>query len=201
MTKKYLLVGSGFLIPSNSLFVEIDKDPTYKESVIGAVDAMSKDKILSRIVEDGGVYSSAVCNEAFLQYQEKPKSFDTYIRLVNIMADIFDQCDFKDFLLVQSRNTFLSPVGFKLVTDILGYRILDTYRDYLILPSFFRIPDQSKIDLEELDKRQNYISKMMNDNVKITASDFVADLATNKEVLAAVFKFMLTDSNRGAAYG
>lgn len=200
MSKNYILVTSGFLIPSNPLFVEIDRDPTYKESVIGALDAMSKDKVLGRLVEDGGVYTSAICNEAFLRYQENPGCFDAHMRLVNIMAEIFEECDFKDFLRVQSRNTFLSPTGFKMLTDFIGYRITQTFREYAIIPSFFRIPDQSKIDISELERRQTYLDKMLKDN-GFTAQNFIAELMEDKQVLAAVFKFMFTDSNRGNVYG
>lgn len=201
MSKEYVLASSGFVIPSNRLFIEVDKDSTYKESVLGKMDSLGKDKTLSRLVEDGGVYSSPVCNETYLRYQDDPKSFDNYIAMVDILAEVFTEVDFKDFIRIQANNTFLSPLGFKLISDLVRYELGTTYKDYLVATSFFKLPQTGQVSNKEIASRQELVEAIFKDNRNWKAVNVLSDLMGNKPALAAFFKFMLTDSNRGGSYG
>lgn len=200
MNKDMILVSSGFIIPSNRLFDLVTKDNTYRESVLGKRNGVAKDAILSDLVKAGALSSSATCNDVYLKYTHNP-TFDNYIEMVDIVSEIFKPISLIEFMKIQARNTYLSPLGFKLCMDMVTDRLYKTYRDYSVAPSFFRLAKPSDISPEEILRRETEINKIFKHNPNISFADIFASMIQDRGALPAFFQYVLTDSNRGGLYG
>lgn len=199
MTKDMILVSSGFIIPSNRLFNLVTKDTTYRDSVLGKRNGVGKDVILSDLVKAGALSSSAACNEMYVTYISDP-SFDNYIAMVDAIAEIFKSVSLREFVEIQARNTYLSPLGFKLCMDLITDRLYKTYKDYLIAPSFFRLAKPSEVSPEEIKRRETEIHKVFKES-NATFLQVLGTMIQDRSAVPAFFQYVLTDSNRGNLYG
>lgn len=200
---EYILLSSGFLIPASKWFTPIESDPTYRTHLLSREGGADHDSNLADLIKSNSIYSSKECNEAFLQYQHKP-SFEGYMRMVDIFTEIFAGTDLGKFYDIQTRNPYLSPLGFSMLNDSLSYKFHLNYKQYGLVPSFFRlVKDTSFPDMEtrkalaiETKKRTEIF-----DNKQYNIfNQFVYELTEDRNVFSMFFKYMLTDSNRGNSY-
>lgn len=199
---EYILLTSGFIIPTNRWFSPIEKDTSYLAQLLSREGSTSQDNHLTSLIDSKAIYSSKECNEIFLAYQHKP-SFEGYMKMVDILTEIFSAVDLIKFFDIQTRNLFLSPLGYNLLTDVITTKFQTTYKQFAMAPSFFRtIKETSFEDMEgrrkianELKKRHYYPSVDRNPTL-----NRLNDLSADRNVFAIFFKYLLTDSNRGNVY-
>jgi len=200
MTKDVILVSSGFIIPSNRLFSVITKDSTYRDSLLNKRNGTGKDITLNDLIKSNSLSSSGACNELYSAYIHD-SSTENYLNLVDAITEVFKGVSLKDFLLLQARNTYLSPVGFRLCIDLVSDKLYKTYREYLVAPSFFRVMKPSDNANEEINKRVIQVERLLAGNDHINFTNVLANLMADKGGLVAFFQYVLTDSNRGGLYG
>ena len=200
MSKDMILVSSGFILPSNRLFSVITKDSTYRNSLLNKRNSTGKDFVLNDLIKTNSLSSSSACNELYAAYVHD-SSIDNFLNLVDAITEVFKGVTLKDFLLLQARNTYLSPTGFRLCMDLVSDKLYNTYREYLVVSSFFRVTNPSEVSQEEINNRINQVERMLKDNDHINFTNVLANLVADKGGLVAFFQYVLTDSNRGGLYG
>lgn len=200
MSKEVILVGSGFIIPSNRLFTVVTKDSSYRDSVLGKRNGTGKDSTLNELIKAGGLSSSAVCNELYTNYVHD-SSTENFLKLVDAITEVFKGVSLEEFLKLQARNTYLSPVGFKLCLDLATDKLYKTYREYLVASSFFRVTPPAEGSTEETNNRINQIDRLIKSKSIPTFTKALSTMMVDKGSLVAFFQYVLTDSNRGGLYG
>lgn len=199
MGKEMILISSGFLIPSNRLFTVVTKDSTYRNSILGKKNGTNNDNVLSSLIQSGSLSSSAVCNDLYTTYLHNP-NYETYMTLVDTLAEVFGDISLSDFVMHQARNVYLSPIGFKLCTDLLSDKLFKTYKEYLVAPSFFRVTNPQAVSPEEINRRVTEVQRLLTNN-RSTFIEFLSVAMNDKGSIPAFFQYTLTDSNRGGLYG
>lgn len=198
----YVLLSSGFIIPKNRWFSPVEKENTYLTQLLNRVPNTVNDSHLTSLINLNAIYSSKECNEIYLNYQHKP-SFENYMRMIDILSEIFSEIDIGKFFEIQSKNIYLSPLGFGFINDTMTSAFIQNYKQYAMVPSFFRtVKDTNFSDMEARKKVLNETRKTSylfhgHRNVTLT---FLTDLSQNRDVFATFFRYMLTDSNRGNSY-
>lgn len=200
MSKEMILVSSGFIIPSNRLFSVVTKDTTYRNSILSKKNGTGKDVILDELIKTGTLNSSATCNDLYTAYVHD-SSADNLLNLVDAIAEVFKGLSLKDFMMTQAKNTYLSPLGFKLCMDLATDKLHKTYREYLVSPSFFRVAKPSEISSDEISARISSVEKLFTSDYRLNFVTVIAGMMADKGPLAAFFQYVLTDSNRGGMYG
>lgn len=200
MGKNLILISSGFIIPSNRLFSVVVKDSTYRDSVLGKRNGVGRDIVLANLIKDGMLSSSASCNDRYTNHIHNP-SYDTFMTLVDTLAEIFGGISLQEFAKLQARNAYLSPLGFKFCLDLLGDKLITSYKEYLVAPSFFRITNPEDISPEEVNRRLNEIERVTKYNKNMSFLDILSVMMNDKGSIQAMFQYVLTDSNRGGMYG
>ena len=200
MAKEMILVGSGFIVPNNRLFNVVTKDSTYRDSLLSKRNGTGKDIILSELINAGALSSSEACNSLYTAYVHD-SSIDKFMDLTDAICEVFKGTSLKDFMLLQARNTYLSPTGFKLCMDLATDKLYQTYREYLVAPSFFRVTKPTDNSTEEIGKRVTQVEKLFKDSTSRNFIDILSAMMNDKGSLVAFFQYVLTDSNRGGLYG
>lgn len=200
MSKEMILVSSGFIIPSNRLFSVVTKDTTYRNSILSKKNGTGKDVILDELIKTGTLNSSATCNDLYAAYVHD-SSVDNLLNLVDTIAEVFKGLSLKDFMMTQAKNTYLSPLGFKLCMDLATDKLHKTYREYLVSSSFFRVAKPSEVNPDEILNRISTVEKIYKDSQHLNFVSVISSMMADKGSLPAFFQYVLTDSNRGGTYG
>lgn len=200
MSKEMILVSSGFIIPSNRLFSVVTKDTTYRNSILSKKSGTGKDVILDELIKAGTLNSSATCNDLYTAYVHD-SSVDNLLNLVDAIAEVFKGLSLKDFMMTQAKNTYLSPLGFKLCMDLATDKLHKTYREYLVSSSFFRVAKPSEVHPDEILNRISTVEKIYKDSQHLNFVSVISSMMADKGSLPAFFQYVLTDSNRGGMYG
>lgn len=198
----YILITSGFIIPQNNLFSPLVESDGYREALLREESVIELFPKLDRLIDTGQLHSSAVVTEAYMDYLAQP-NFDRYMRLVDIFTGVIGKMSLHEFVQLQFSNPYLSPTGFKLCLDMLRPSELGrTYMEYAAVPSFFTMA--SEVNSQEVNSRQTRYEKMLGDcgcavnNQSYAYSlNTLTELVSNQKGFLAVFKYMLTDFNRG----
>lgn len=200
MSKEMILVSSGFIIPSNRLFSVVSKDSTYRDSILSKRNGTDKDIVLNELIKANALSSSNACNELYSAYIHDSTT-DNFLNLVDAIAEVFRGISLKDFLMLQARNTYLSPVGFRLCMDLATCKLHETYREYLVTSSFFRVAKPTDNQAKEVNSRINQIEKALANKGQTSFPSELSYMMHNKGSIVAFFQYVLTDSNRGGLYG
>lgn len=192
-----VLLTSGFIIPENKWFTTISDDATYRERLLGDGNGLDLVPKLHALITKGDISSSVTANEAYLNYTNDP-SFENYMAMVDIFTDVFKDYNFVKFCKDQVVNSYLSPMGFSLILDILtGWKSIN-YSLYEAVPGFFTMAMNS--DPKELTTRETRLNKVLDSSTLLSTSGYLTNLIQDKKVFASVFKFILVDFNRGGNY-
>lgn len=201
MAKSHILLTSGFIVPANRWFTPIERDDSYRYRLLGDDPGLESDHVLSGLVSANALHSSSACNEAFLSYQHKP-NFESFMAMVDLFCEVFKEVDLAKFYEIQVNNPYLSPLGFSFITEVIFGGILDTWKTYAMAPSFFRVTKET--NYSELQKRKHRKLDtngcVIDRNTSGRLNDLIAKLSGHEALFASVFKYLLTDSNRGNSY-
>lgn len=198
----YILITSGFIIPQNNLFSPLVESEAYREALLRKESVIELFPKLDRLIDTGQLHSSAVVTEAYMDYLAQP-SFDCYMRLVDIFTGVIGKLSLYEFVQLQFSNPYLSPTGFKLCLDMLQPHVLEqSYNDYAVVPSFFTMA--SEVNSQEVNSRQARYEKMLGGNgcavnhqTHAHGLNTLTELVSNQKGFLALFKYVLTDFNRG----
>lgn len=197
----YILITSGFIIPQNNLFSPLIESEGYREALLRKESVIELFPKLDRLIDTGQLHSSAVVTEAYMDYLAQP-NFDNYIRLVDIFTGVIGQLTLYEFVQLQLNNPYLSPTGFKLCLDMLHpYKFTDSYTDYAAVPSFFTMA--AEVNSAEIATRQSRYDKLLNSHGYCVSynspagHNLLTELVSHQNGFLALFKYMLTDFNRG----
>ena len=196
--KEYILVSSGFILPANKWFNPLMNTDDYKDSLLkkeGTVELFVK---LEGLIAKGGISTSPQATEAYLAYTND-QSFDNYMLLVDMLTDIVKEVGIVPLVRLQVNNPYLSPMGFRLCLELISeYKLTETYQEYAAVPTFFVMGQ--KADASELATREDRLNSVLKLHGSMSNVRILESLVREKEALAALFKYMLVDFNRGSSH-
>lgn len=194
----YTLVTSGFMIPFNPHFTKLETESTYRDLLLGDSNGLDLVPNLASLIEQGVLYNSSEATEAYLEYNNEP-NFVNYMRMVDLFTSIFTEVNMLEFLKTQIHNPYLSPLGFSIVINIItGYDLDENVLLYSSVPTFFTMA--KKASREEMATRETRFKEAISNNSGLSSTEIVTRLVHNERVFSSIFKFMLTDFNKGGGH-
>lgn len=190
-----ILTTSGFILPDNKYFEQLDSMDVFFNEYLGGPSLTGLNRSLSDVIDQGLISTSKIASEAYLEYISNP-NFDSYILLVDIVSEVFRNISYLDLLKLQVNNSFLSPMGFKMLLELPCHnKISSDFSSYSMLPSF--LIGQHNFNHKELSTREGRIKELEGTRGRfLEAPVVIQQLLSFRESFLTFFKLVLTSSLR-----
>lgn len=192
MTNAPILTTSGFILPDSQHFEVLTKDKISDTSIFNRTVLVTTNTAVADLVDSNQIYHSPNANEAFLKFEDTG-SFDNFIHMVDVTAEILKGIDYNRFFELQANNRHLSHYSFKMCVDLLNGDFFKTYHQYNIIPANIRFAADNGLSASQFasNVKTLYKSKTYNTN---TWEQLLSGLANDKAAFATFFKYVFVDS-------
>lgn len=192
MTNAHILTTSGFILPQNRHFEVLTKEKISNTSVFNRSVLVTTNSVVADLVDTNQIYHSTAANEAYLKYEDSG-SFEDFMRMVDIAAEILGGIEYNKFFELQANNRHISHYSFKMCVDLLNGEFFKTFREYGIIPANIRFcadngfsASQFASNVKMLHKSKSYCTN--------TWEQLLSGLANEKAVFSTFFKYVFVDS-------
>lgn len=193
MTNTFILTTSGFILPNSPYYHEVDQKTLGDNSIFNRTTVISTNETISDFAKTNTLYHSKIANEAFKQY-ENDKSFNNFIRLLDIAAEVLSQVNLYSFFEIQANNRNMSASNFQVCLDLLSGNFKNKYLQYYTLPAATRINTATSIPNIQVSDNVAKLKNAKEMNCLSTWDKFIAELAKDKNVFSAFFKHVFVDA-------
>lgn len=189
LKSEMIVATSGFILPANNYFYEFEPDSDIDDILNRSI--VVNNSTVHEFYKKQDVYKSESISKVYKDYITN-KSFDNYIKLLDISMDILKDINCELFFKMQLTNRYLSPISLNFCKDLLtvtnkpSSRIrnytegfVSCARGYYSPPSYYGVAEEIKF----LETYKNYA--ILPFNLRFTLHN---DL-TEKEIKDQIFDF------------
>lgn len=190
MTKNLILTTSGFVLPATNYYGILDESKVSGSSVFDRKTFISTDMVISDYLKSGLIYHSAAANEAHRKYMAT-QSFEHYMAMVHIAADVLSRVPFDTFFELQASNRNLSPTSFMLCLDLYSTNFYHTYRTYETVPLGARFTAEYTPKSDNLAKLRAVKPQPV---TRKTWENYLSALSVDRKAFTAFFRYVFVDA-------
>ena len=196
MTNAYILTASGFILGDNKHYEVLTSDQVFDTSLFTRTAFTHTNSNLLEEVKSNRLYHSVVANTAYAKYAATG-SFDDYMTLVDIAADILSACDYSAFFAIQAGNRNMSPISFKFCVDVYSRKFFSTYHTYATVPGNIRLTSDNGLTNSQVSENISTLRHIKTENTSNWASNWammISALANDKSAFSVFFKYLFVDA-------
>lgn len=191
MTNPIILTTSGFILPENKYFEVLTKEKISETVNFNRTVLVTTNSTVADLVDTGQIYHSPAANEAYLKYEDSG-SFEDFMRMIDIAAEILGKINFDKFFELQANNRHITHYSFKLCVDLLNTEFQNTFHQYSVIPSNIRFAadngnsaSQFANNVKLLHKSKTYRSS--------TWEQLLSNLGNGRAEFSTFFKYIFVD--------
>lgn len=192
MNSNYILITSGFIIPENKYFSVLPEEKVLSTSIFNSKVMTAKDSNIEELVKTNQLYYSAEASEAYLHYTGT-KSFEDYMRMVDISIEVFGKIDLAHFFSIQANNTNISPLSFRFCLELVSGDLLVNYLLYNSAINSARFSSNPAITNERINTNTRALKEASSSSYN-TWEKLITHLTKNPDAFVTFYKYILTDS-------
>ncbi len=192
MNIDYILTTSGFILPNNPYYVDLNESQVENTSIFDKTTFISADNDLANYIKNNRIHTSPTANKAYATYIANP-TFENYIELIDIATNVLSKINHTTFFEVQASNKNMSPMSFMFCLDVLSRNFADKHLQYNAIPLNARLAvvehitnEQIRINNEKLRKCDTVLNK--------TWETFLSRLASKKPEFLTFFRYVFVDA-------
>ena len=195
-TPEYILTTTGFIVQKSPHFEALSPEKIRNTSIFNRSTFNNADADIDDYTKNKLIYH---CKEANVVYKEYTvgKTFDQFMRMVNLFLKTIAVVPFKTFLEQQATNRNLSATMFMYCTELAGQTLNDSYIKYTSLPGTARLVPNTVITYEDLERRVRLLKTMDKEGRLVTSNQtwerVLPEIISAREPFVNLFKQTMVD--------
>lgn len=192
MSDQLILTSSGFIIPDNDKYVELEQEQVNSSTMLDRNIVINPATNVSAIIKSNRIHTSKIANELFRAYQEG-KDFGDYMAMVEFATEVLSLMSYDAFFVVQANNRNMSPTSFMMCLSIYTGKFCEEHLQYSVLPANARLISDPSISAAKIEER---IKKLRASNSIYAANwmKVISILANDQQAFSSFFRYIFVDS-------
>lgn len=191
MTNK-ILTTSGFILPDNPHYTPFKKSDNPGEDILNRNLVTSRNSSVLDFFSNNEVCVSYPINNLYKSYLADP-SYDSFIKLVDIVCEIVKDVDLKTFLQWQVYGMNNTNISLAFCKDIICGTLISSYNSYNVIPSGSRFVVSNNRTKQEADIVMREIEKNFNGYNQVNWNTLLGDYMSDRNLFMTFFKYVFTD--------
>lgn len=192
MSNTHILTTSGFVLPGNLHYEVLTKEKIGEGHGFRRTVLATNNSAVSELVNTNQIFHSPAANEAFLKFEDSG-SFEDFIRMVNIAADILKDIDYNRFFELQANNRHLSAYSWKMCVELISGEFFKTFHSYSIIPANIRFTADNGNSASQFASNVKAMHKAKSYSIN-TWEQLLSALSNDRAAFSTFFKYVFVDS-------